>query len=127
MGLIQPVPGLPVGRPIRDGWLVQPKNTLPAINEMWAFVSVDPRDGNDALYSSVMLLCEESRSSLLVEEGQEIPDTVRAVAKGIEFFKPGDDASMKAATERLCETVAAHGIQIGKRSRNDADDGTCGT
>jgi len=37
------------GRMIEDGYLVQPKNTLPQITELWAFVSVDPRDGNEGL------------------------------------------------------------------------------
>jgi hypothetical protein len=32
-----------------DGFVHQPKNTLPLIKEIWAFVSVDPDDGNEGM------------------------------------------------------------------------------
>jgi hypothetical protein len=35
-----------------DPLLIQPKNTLPRINEVWAFVSVDPKDGNEGVMAT---------------------------------------------------------------------------
>lgn len=32
----------------------QPRNTLPAITELWAFVSVDPIDGNEGVCAAKM-------------------------------------------------------------------------
>ncbi len=49
---------------------------------------------------------------LLVEKGQEIPDTVKAVAKGIEYFVKEDRGSLEAATNRMLHTVASHGIKL---------------
>jgi hypothetical protein len=36
------------------GLLHQPKNTLPAVKELWAFVSVDPQDGNEGVMCTQM-------------------------------------------------------------------------
>jgi hypothetical protein len=38
---------------------------------------------------------------LLVPEGRVLAANVRAVAAGIEFYPPGDEAALKAASERL--------------------------
>jgi hypothetical protein len=32
-----------------DPFLIQPKNTMPKIESIWAFVSVDPQDGNEGV------------------------------------------------------------------------------
>jgi hypothetical protein len=32
-----------------DPFLIQPKNTMPRIDSIWAFVSVDPQDGNEGV------------------------------------------------------------------------------
>jgi hypothetical protein len=32
-----------------DPLLIQPKNTMPRIDSIWAFVSVDPQDGNEGV------------------------------------------------------------------------------
>lgn len=34
---------------VPEGYLHQPKNTMPRIEEVWAFVSVDPDDGNEGV------------------------------------------------------------------------------
>jgi hypothetical protein len=36
------------------GLLHQPKNTLPVVKEVWAFVSVDPADGNEGIIAHSM-------------------------------------------------------------------------
>lgn len=42
---------------------------------------------------------------LLVEEGTPIPQHVRAIASGIEFFKRGESDSLKSATERIAVKI----------------------
>lgn len=37
-----------------NGLLMQPKNTMPRIDEIWAFVSVDPNDGNEGIIAQTM-------------------------------------------------------------------------
>jgi hypothetical protein len=32
-----------------DPYLIQPKNTMPKIESIWAFVSMDPLDGNEGV------------------------------------------------------------------------------
>lgn len=40
---------------INDPLLIQPKNTLPRIDAIWAFVSVDPRDGNEGVLGAPLM------------------------------------------------------------------------
>lgn len=35
--------------------LVQPKNTMPQIDAIWAFVSVDPHDGNEGVLGAPLM------------------------------------------------------------------------
>lgn len=35
--------------------LIQPKNTMPQIDSIWAFVSVDPRDGNEGVIAAPLM------------------------------------------------------------------------
>lgn len=40
---------------LNDPLLVQPKNTMPRIDAIWAFVSVDPRDGNEGVLAAALM------------------------------------------------------------------------
>jgi hypothetical protein len=37
-----------------DPLLIQPKNTMPRINEVWAFLSIDPKDSNEGVMATRM-------------------------------------------------------------------------
>jgi hypothetical protein len=37
-----------------DPLLIQPKNTMPRIDAIWAFLSVDERDGNEGVMAATM-------------------------------------------------------------------------
>jgi hypothetical protein len=39
---------------VPEGLLHQPKNTMPRIAELWAFLSVDPTDGNEGVIATRM-------------------------------------------------------------------------
>lgn len=47
---------------------------------------------------------------LLAPEGRKIPESVKKVASGIEFFVPNDNASMQAATHRLLAKAQQKGF-----------------
>lgn len=64
----------------------------------------------DALLQFSVAIMLDKPIFLLAPEGQDIPQKVRAIAEGIEFYKDGDTKSMEAATTRLMAMATSKGF-----------------
>jgi len=49
---------------------------------------------------------------LLVPEGSSLPENLRAIAKGIEYFEASDEGSLHAATSRLLDKYERYKIKM---------------
>jgi hypothetical protein len=87
---------------------IQPPNTMPRINEIWAFVSVDPADGNEgvvAFYSSRF----ESWMPLIAADTKRL-EQMRAIA--MNMLRDLPDCSIKLVkftTREEVETLTLEG------------------
>lgn len=62
-----------------EGFLHQPKNTMPLINSLWAFLSVDPADGNEGVCAATigntlmpLIAADEARLASLRSHAEKI-------------------------------------------------------
>ena len=64
-----------------DSLLLSPKNTMPRIDKMWAFLSVDPDDGNEGVCAATLspllgpvplIAADEARLKSLTPIAEEI-------------------------------------------------------
>lgn len=73
------------------------------------------KHGTDSLLQFALAMMLDKPIFLLVPEGVGIPNNVRKVAEGIEFYKEGDMKSMHDATKRLLSK------QFPEKLKADAD------
>ena len=87
--------------------LRQPKNTMPKIKHIWAYLSVDPEDGNEGLCAAMidgvflpLIAADEKRLEILRGMAQEITEQARLNNMKIKLVQ---------FTERVeLETVGEH-------------------
>src|SRR5689334_21691899 len=92
-----------------DRWLNDAaKRNLPNIDASATFLTLYTKNYSSDPLSALQFgyaVMKGKPIFLLVELGQELPDTVRAIAKGIEYFQKDVEGSLEKATQRLSKRL----------------------